>query len=257
MARKTEPAYVTEKNPFSERLREIMKVTDTKQKTLADAIGKQPQTVSLYLNGQSFPDVLTLRKICLHFDVSADWLLGLTDIESSDVETKAICERLGIDESTFEDLDEQLSDYAGSSSYRVPIYLEKYIPQIDKQKYYVYARNMFVSEAASIAQDLADYALNLNACVGALKKAESCGDDASSMIEPIIDAESALRNMDCCQMSALRDIVSVFEAFAENPYSNIRREDVEKTYNELYTFMRDLICHKAGDTVGEHPETNE
>lgn len=257
MARKTELAYVTEKNPFSERLREIMKVTDTKQKTLADAIGKQPQTVSLYLNGQSFPDVLTLRKICLHFDVSADWLLGLTDIESSNVEIKAICEKLGIDEFTFQELDEQLSDYASSSSYRMPSYLEKYIPQIDKQNYYVYARNMFVSDAASIAQHLADYVLNLNACVCALKKAESCGDDASSMIEPILDAESALRNMDCCQMSALRDVVSMFEAFAENPDSNIRRRDVEKTYNKLDTFMKELVCHKAGDTDGKHPETNE
>ena len=104
MARKTEPACVTEKNPFSERLREIMKRTHTKQKTLADAIGKQPQTVSLYLNGQSFPDVLTFRKICLYFDVSADWLLGLTDIKSRNIEIKVACDCTGLSEGAVQSL---------------------------------------------------------------------------------------------------------------------------------------------------------
>ena len=35
----------------------------------------RPQTVSLYMNGQSLPDVLTLRKIADYYGVSADWLL--------------------------------------------------------------------------------------------------------------------------------------------------------------------------------------
>lgn len=75
MSRKSEPAYKTENNPFSKRLREIMEERHTTQKQLAEAIKMRPQTVSLYMNGQSLPDVLTLKKISDFFDVSADWLL--------------------------------------------------------------------------------------------------------------------------------------------------------------------------------------
>lgn len=75
MSRKAEPACKTENNPFSKRLREIMKERHTTQKQLAEAIKMRPQTVSLYMNGQSLPDVLTLKKISDFFDVSADWLL--------------------------------------------------------------------------------------------------------------------------------------------------------------------------------------
>lgn len=75
MSRKAEPAYKTENNPFSKRLREIMEERHTTQKQLAETIKMRPQTVSLYMNGQSLPDVLTLKKIADFFDVSADWLL--------------------------------------------------------------------------------------------------------------------------------------------------------------------------------------
>lgn len=75
MSRKAEPAYKTENNPFSKRLREIMAERHTTQKQLAEAIKMRPQTVSLYMNGQSLPDVLTLKKIADYYDVSADWLL--------------------------------------------------------------------------------------------------------------------------------------------------------------------------------------
>lgn len=77
MPRKREPVYETERYAFPSRLRELMKDTGTKQKDLAQALGVKPQTVSLYTQGQSFPDVNGLYKIASYFKVSADWLIGL------------------------------------------------------------------------------------------------------------------------------------------------------------------------------------
>ena len=77
MPRKKESVYETEQYAFPSRLRELMKDTGTKQKDLAQALGVKPQTVSLYTQGQSFPDVNNLAKIALFFDVSADWLIGI------------------------------------------------------------------------------------------------------------------------------------------------------------------------------------
>lgn len=79
MARKKEPACETEKYTFPSRLRGLMQDRGTRQKELADAIGMRPQTVSLYTQGQSFPDVNALEKIARFFSVSSDYLLGLTD----------------------------------------------------------------------------------------------------------------------------------------------------------------------------------
>lgn len=41
-------------------------------------------TVGSYLNGKSIPDILTLYMICKHYNVSSDWLLGLSDIPNPD-----------------------------------------------------------------------------------------------------------------------------------------------------------------------------
>lgn len=64
---------------FHSRLKQILSETDTTQQELADILGVQRQTVSLYVNGQIRPDISALSAIGQHFDVTTDWLLGLTD----------------------------------------------------------------------------------------------------------------------------------------------------------------------------------
>lgn len=60
------------------------------------------QTVGFYLNGNRVPDALTLIKIAEKCNVSADWLLGLTDIKDADVDISSALQRLGLtDESAY------------------------------------------------------------------------------------------------------------------------------------------------------------
>ena len=63
---------------FSERLKQILSEINTTHQELADILGVQRQTVSLYTNGQIRPDISTLALIGQHFGVTTDWLLGLT-----------------------------------------------------------------------------------------------------------------------------------------------------------------------------------
>lgn len=103
MSRKRELAYQTEKNPFSTRLREIMEECKTTQKQLADAIGKRPQTVSLYMNGQSLPDALTLKKMTDFFGISADWILGRDGaVKTMDADIAAAVRCTGLTEDAVE-----------------------------------------------------------------------------------------------------------------------------------------------------------
>ena len=72
-------SYQTEQAIFATRLREYMKLRRVNQEMLAAYVGVRRQTISLYTTGQSKPDVEILAKIAVYLEVSADYLLGLTD----------------------------------------------------------------------------------------------------------------------------------------------------------------------------------
>lgn len=103
MSRKTEPRHITEQAIFPIRLRNLMEENKVTQKTLAEVIDMRPQTVSLYIGGQSVPDINTLLKIAEFFHVSADWLIGRPNsARSTDLEIQGVCMYTGLSESVVE-----------------------------------------------------------------------------------------------------------------------------------------------------------
>ena len=83
---------------FSERLSELMKEGGLKQQDLANVLEVKRQTVSLYMSGQSMPDAEQLKKIAVFFNVSADWLLGLSDVRVLETDLREICTYTGLSE---------------------------------------------------------------------------------------------------------------------------------------------------------------
>lgn len=66
------------------RLREEKSLSKTlHQKEVASAIGVSAKSYSRYESDKRQPDFCTLVRICKYFDISADYLLGLTDIPRS------------------------------------------------------------------------------------------------------------------------------------------------------------------------------
>lgn len=96
MSRKKEPAFETEKYHFPSRLRKLMEETKTTQRELALAIGVRPQTVSLYVQGQSFPDVNGLARIANYFSISADYLIGNSEMPNTDLTMQDIHKMTGL-----------------------------------------------------------------------------------------------------------------------------------------------------------------
>ena len=91
MARKT---VTDDFKVFSEHLSILMKEKNVTQEELAHELGIKRQTVSLYKNGQSTPDAAQLKNIAVFFDVSTDWLLGLSNyrhIKNRLVTAKDLC----------------------------------------------------------------------------------------------------------------------------------------------------------------------
>lgn len=64
---------------FSSRLKQLIDSHGTNGKEVAPEIGISEAAVSRYLRMLRIPDVNSIIKIAEYFNVSTDWLLGMTD----------------------------------------------------------------------------------------------------------------------------------------------------------------------------------
>lgn len=67
------------KEIFAQRIREVRKLHNETQKTLGDCIGMKANNVSEMESGIKATSSEKIVKICRHYHVSADYLLGLSD----------------------------------------------------------------------------------------------------------------------------------------------------------------------------------
>ena len=68
---------------FNERIKWIRECDNIKQKDIAEYLGIKQQQYARYEKGINIMPVTYLKKICEFLDVSADYILGLTDERKS------------------------------------------------------------------------------------------------------------------------------------------------------------------------------
>lgn len=93
---------------FTERFRSLQ--SDRTNTEFADFLGLSRQTVGFYCNGDRLPDVITLRQIAKKCNVTADWLLGLTDVAAPESDKRSICDYTGLNEDSIEFLHTFIAD---------------------------------------------------------------------------------------------------------------------------------------------------
>lgn len=64
---------------FPSQLRELRKGKGISQAALAKTLGVSKSTVGLWETGDTLPDAKSVYELAVYFEVSADWLLGLSD----------------------------------------------------------------------------------------------------------------------------------------------------------------------------------
>ena len=64
---------------FAERFKEVLKYSQLSQVQLADALKVNKATITNYKQGKIAPSLDTFFELCRLLDVSADYLLGLSD----------------------------------------------------------------------------------------------------------------------------------------------------------------------------------
>ena len=65
---------------------------------MAEHLGCSPQAINQYKMGTSVPQLEKLVKIAQYYNVSTDYLLGLSDVKTTDPKIKEICEYTGLSE---------------------------------------------------------------------------------------------------------------------------------------------------------------
>ena len=93
---------------FATRLRDLMKKSKVTQQDLATSVGTTRQAISQYADGSVQPNIEKLYKIAEFFHVSADYLLGISPVTSSDADIKQINQMLGLSEKSIIELKDML-----------------------------------------------------------------------------------------------------------------------------------------------------
>ena len=76
---KTDPLCYNFNMEFTKRFNEVLQQSGKTQVEIARALNVTKQCVNDYKTGKSVPSLETLYLLCMYLDVSADYLLGLTD----------------------------------------------------------------------------------------------------------------------------------------------------------------------------------
>lgn len=92
--RKADKYYDT----FPTKLRNLLKARNITHTSLASHLNISRQSISQYCDGSTQPNIETIIKIAEFFNVSTDFLFGLSDVESTDPATQSLCESLGLSE---------------------------------------------------------------------------------------------------------------------------------------------------------------
>ena len=83
---------------IGERINTLLAERNVKQKELAEMIGVTDNTISYFCSGKRIPNTQQIKCIADYFDVSADYLLGISNDTTKNEDVKAICDYTGLSE---------------------------------------------------------------------------------------------------------------------------------------------------------------
>lgn len=89
---------------FADNLQDLISDSKKSIKDLAKEIGIPSGSLSKYQNDNAEPGIENFTKIAKYFNVSTDFLLGLTDVKSTDLDIRDISEKTGLSEESIYNL---------------------------------------------------------------------------------------------------------------------------------------------------------
>ena len=94
---------------FDAILKKLRKDRNATQKEVSQAIGADQQTLRRYESGERKPDTEMLLRIAKYYNVSADYLLGLSENSTVEPDMKAAVKCTGLSQKAIEGLQDHLT----------------------------------------------------------------------------------------------------------------------------------------------------
>lgn len=113
-------------NIIGERINTGLALRNMKQKELAHKLDVKDNVVSYWCKGSRIPNTEQIIKIADVLKVSTDYLLGVSEVATSDKDLQYICDYTGLSKETVQELNEICSLYKKAKSFE----LKEYTPQI-------------------------------------------------------------------------------------------------------------------------------
>ena len=138
---------MSETKTLGQRLYECREKTGMKQVDVARALNVQRQQISYYENDSRQPDLDRLKELSRLYGVSTDYLLGMTDVSSSDLEIKEVCNYTGLSENAVNILHKHstVSKEIGNDLERIVLYNKELVdPELLR------AVNLIIENATNI-----------------------------------------------------------------------------------------------------------
>lgn len=86
------------KNEVGNKLFELRKEKGLKQEDVAQAVGITRASLSYYEKGERSVDIEVLYKLCRFYDISIDYLFGISKVKKPNMDIKAIADNIGLSE---------------------------------------------------------------------------------------------------------------------------------------------------------------
>lgn len=83
----------------NERLRLLIDSSRQTRENIAKSVGMDTSTITKYYNGDRKLTVDAIKKFAVFFNVSADYLLGLSDAQTADKDLQFVCDYTGLSDS--------------------------------------------------------------------------------------------------------------------------------------------------------------
>jgi len=89
---------------FTERLNNIMQCKGITITRLSETTGLSKNTIGFFVRGERTPNGDSIKWIANDLGVSSDYLLGLTDVPTTDTDLRSVCDYIGLSEKTVKNL---------------------------------------------------------------------------------------------------------------------------------------------------------
>lgn len=169
---------------FADKLKELRTNKKLSQTELAEKLGVSRGSISFYENGERTADIDFVYKAAQFFNVSADYLLGLSPNPTTDPEIKAICNYTGLSDEAVKKLNtmHELSEEGVNEEGPYAIIGEQFKLSLISD---VIAQLRFLnSEILTTNDNMFDVCFShMQEYIGHLEKSEKCAREALDVID--------------------------------------------------------------------------